>query len=266
MMASLTDTHCHLDFDRFDKDRERVIARSKERGLTRILIPGIDLATSRAAAALADEYEMIYAAVGVHPNSGSGWTADSRQELEELANHPKVVAIGEIGLDYYWDKTPKALQRKVFREQLDMAAEFGLPVVIHNREAFEDVVPILVDWQEQLAYDDNRLAEKPGVLHSYSGNIMQAEPVLDSGYYLGFTGPVTFKKAVEMQEVAQKMPLEKMLIETDAPYLTPHPYRGQRNEPAYVYYVAEKIAGLRGMSFDEIGKITSRNAKILFDW
>lgn len=265
-MASLTDTHCHLDFDRFDEDRERVIARAKEQGLTRILIPGIDLQTSRAAVALANEVKMIYAAVGVHPNSGTEWTADSRRELEKLAEHPKVVAIGEIGLDYYWDKTPKPLQRKVFREQLDMAAGLGLPVIIHNREAFEDIVPMLVDWQEELAADGNQLAEKPGVLHSYSGNIMQAELVLSSGYYLGFTGPVTFKNAADMQEVAQKMPLDKILIETDSPYLTPHPFRGQRNEPSYVYYVAEKIANLRGMSLQEIGKMTSGNAKILFNW
>ena len=265
-MAALTDTHCHLDFDRFDKDRERVIARAQEQGLTRILIPGIDLSTSRAAVALADEYKMIYAAVGVHPNSGTSWTADTRQQLTELAGHPKVVAIGEIGLDYYRDRTPKPLQRKVFKEQLDLAAQLELPVIIHNREAFEDIVPILVDWQEELAENEAKLAENPGVLHSYSGNIMQAHPVLNSGFYLGFTGPVTFKNAADTQEVAQNMPLEKMLIETDAPYLTPQPFRGQRNEPAYVYYVAEKIANLRGITPAEVGKITSRNAKILFDW
>lgn len=262
----LTDTHCHLDFDRFDEDRERVISRAQKQGLTRILVPGIDLTSSRAAVALADEHEMIFAAVGVHPNSGTGWTADTRQELEELASHPKVKAIGEIGLDYYRDHTPQALQRKIFREQLALAAELGLPVIVHNRDAFEDTVPMLVEWQDDLAESGSELAKKPGVMHSYSGNIKQAEPVLSSGYYLGFTGPVTFKNAVDMQEVAQNMPLEKMLVETDAPYLTPHPFRGKRNEPAHVYYVAEKIASLRGMPLDEVGKITSGNAKILFDW
>jgi len=265
-MTALTDTHCHLDFDRFDADREQVIARAKKQGLTHILVPGIDLASSRAAVALADEFEMVYAAVGVHPNSGTTWEADTRQQLADLAGHPKVVAIGEIGLDYYRDWTPKPLQRKVFREQLALAAELGKPVIIHNREAFEDVVPMLTDWQEELAESGDQLAEIPGVLHSYSGNIMQAESVLTSGYYLGFTGPVTFKNALDTQEVAQKIPLDKMLIETDAPYLTPHPFRGKRNEPAHVYYVAEKIASLRGKSPDEIGKITSRNAKKLFDW
>jgi TatD DNase family protein len=265
-MAVLTDTHCHLDFDRFDEDRERVIARAEKQGLTHILVPGIDLSSSRAAVALAEKHEMVYAAVGVHPNSGTSWTADTRKQLASLAGHPKVVAIGEIGLDYYRDWTPQALQRKIFREQLGLAAESGLPVIIHNREAFEDVVPLLVAWQEDLAEEGAELAQKPGVLHSYSGSIMQAEPVLNSGYYLGFTGPVTFKNAVETQEAAQKMPLEKMLIETDSPYLTPHPFRGKRNEPSYVYYVAEKIATLRGLSPAEVGEITSRNAKLLFDW
>jgi len=265
-MIALTDTHCHLDFDRFDEDREKVISRAKEQGLTRILIPGIDLSSSRAAVQLAAENDMVYAAVGVHPNSGTTWQADTLRELENLAGHPKVVAIGEIGLDYYRDWTPHALQRKIFREQLALAAELELPVVVHNREAFVDVVPMLVDWQDNLAESSSFLAKRPGVLHSYSGNIMQAEPILNSGFYLGFTGPVTFKNAVETQEVVQKMPLERMLIETDAPYLAPHPFRGKRNEPAYVYYVADKIALLRGTSTAEIGKITSRNAKILFDW
>lgn len=265
-MVALTDTHCHLDFDRFDKDRERVIARAEKQGLTRILVPGIDLSSSRAAVQLAEEYEMIYAAVGVHPNSGTTWQADTRRQLKELAEHPKVKAIGEIGLDYYRDWTPQPLQRKIFREQLALAAELGLPVVVHNREAFEDVVPMLVDWQEDLAANGHVLAEKPGVLHSYSGNIMQADRVLNSGFYLGFTGPVTFKNALDTQEAAEKMPVDQLLIETDAPYLTPHPFRGKRNEPAYVYYVAEKIAQLRGISPAEVGKITSRNAKNLFDW
>lgn len=262
----LTDTHCHLDFDWYDEDRDRVIQQAKDAGLARILIPGIDLNSSRKAVALAEKEEMIFAAVGVHPNSGTTWKSGTRQALAELADHPKVVAIGEIGLDYYRDHTPHPLQRKIFREQLELAAELGLPVVVHDREAHEDVNDALTDWQEELDDLDLPLAEKPGVLHSYSGNINGAEVVLDAGYYLGITGPVTFKNALDMQEVAQTAPQDRLLIETDGPYLTPHPFRGKRNEPAYVRYVAEKIASLRGMSVDKVGAFTSRNAKNLFDW
>lgn len=262
----LTDTHCHLDFDWYDADRDRVIQRAQDAGLARILIPGIDLESSRKAVALAENEEILFAAVGVHPNSGTTWDAGTRQALRELADHPKVVAIGEIGLDYYRDHTPHPLQRKIFREQLELAADLGLPVVVHDREAHEDVNNALTDWQEELEDEGLPLAEKPGVLHSYSGNINGAEAVLDAGYYLGITGPVTFKNALEMQEAAQNAPQDRLLIETDGPYLTPHPFRGKRNEPAYVRYVAEKIASLRGMSVDQVGAFTSSNAKNLFDW
>jgi len=265
-MLVLTDTHCHLDFDRFDADRDQVIEQAKKRGVSRILVPGIDLQSSRAAVGLAEKHEFIYAAVGVHPNSGTVWNSDSRKLLVELADHPKVVAIGEIGLDFYRDWTPQPLQRKIFREQLEIAAEAGLPVVIHDRDAHDAVIPALLEWQAQLEKLGLELAAKPGVLHSYSGNIKQAEGVLNAGYYLGITGPVTFNKALEMQEVVRRIPARQLLIETDAPYLTPHPNRGKRNEPSYVYYVAEKIAELRGISPEEVGKLTSQNAKNLFNW
>lgn len=265
-MVLYTDTHCHLDFNHFDKDREDVIRRAVKRGIGRILVAGIDLESSKAAVALAEMEEVIYAAVGVHPNSGTTWNADTYNQLFELADHPKVVAIGEVGLDYYREYTPQPLQRKIFQEQLALAAEMNLPVVVHDRDAHEDVFSMLVNWQQTLEEASSPLAEKPGVLHSYSGNIYQAEKVLEAGFYLGITGPVTFKNALEMQEVAIQAPESRLLIETDAPYLTPHPYRGKRNEPAYVYYVAEKIASLRGISPKEVGEITSRNAKKLFDW
>ncbi|NIW44444.1 MAG: YchF/TatD family DNA exonuclease [candidate division Zixibacteria bacterium] len=265
-MLTLTDTHCHLDFDRFDADRARVIERAAQKGVSRILVPGIDLSSSRAAVALAEKFEMVYAAVGVHPNSGTTWQTNTKKNLVELADHPKVVAIGEIGLDYYRDWTPQPMQRKIFREQLDMAAEVGLPVVIHDREAHEAVIPALLEWQESLDKEGLALAKKPGVLHSYSGNIKQADLILIAGYYLGITGPVTFKNAVEVQEVARKAPEDRLLIETDGPFLTPHPHRGKRNEPSYVYYVAEKIAELRGVSPQKVGEFTSNNAKNLFSW
>jgi TatD DNase family protein len=208
---------------------------------------------------LAEKEEVVYAAVGVHPNHITSWDASILDELGQLAEHPKVVAIGEIGLDFYRDRTPKPLQRKVFREQLTLAAELGLPVIIHDREAHDEVIPILEEWAPDLG-------EKPGVLHSYSGNISQAEAVLEAGYYLGITGPVTFKNALEMQEVAQLAPQDRLLIETDGPYLAPHPYRGKRNEPAHVQYVADKIASLRGLSLETVGDFTSQNAVKLFSW
>jgi TatD DNase family protein len=265
-MLILTDTHCHLDFDRFDDDRDMVIERAAKRGLNRILVPGIDLESSRAAVALAEAHEIVYAAVGVHPNHGSAWTSETRKFLVELADHPKVVAIGEIGLDFYREWTPHSLQRRMFRIQLEIAAEVGLPVVIHNREADDTTIPMLIEWQEALQTSGEELATKPGVLHSYSGNIKSAEPVLNAGYFLGITGPVTFKNALDTQEVARKVPADRLLIETDGPYLTPHPHRGQRNEPSYVYYVAEKIAELRGVSPEQVGMFTSDNAKNLFKW
>ncbi|MCB2179588.1 TatD family hydrolase [bacterium] len=263
---TFTDTHCHLDFDRFDEDRVEVIQRAAKQGLTRILVPAIDLESSRAGVALAEREAMVFAAVGVHPNYGKVWEEEAYSQLAELADHRKVVAIGEIGLDYYWDDTPKPLQRKIFERQLTLAAEKNLPVIIHNREAHEDVFAILLDWQQELVAKNLPLAQKPGVLHSYSGNIIQAEKLLAAGFYLGITGPVTFKNAQDMQVVATEAPESRLLIETDSPYLTPHPYRGKRNEPAYVVYVAEKIATLRGCSPKDVGEFTSRNAKILFDW
>lgn len=265
-MLTLTDTHCHLDFDQFDNDRNQVIDRAEKRGLNRILVPGIDMASSRAAVALAEQYEIVYAAVGVHPNHGTAWSTDTHKFLIELAEHPKVVAIGEIGLDFYRDWTPNALQRKIFRKQLEIAAEVGLPVVIHNREADDTTIPMLVEWQKMLQNSGHELALKPGVLHSYSGNIKLAEPVLNSGFFLGITGPVTFKNALDTQEVARNIPADRLLIETDGPFLTPHPYRGKRNEPSYVYYVAEKIAELRSVSPEQVSRFTSDNAKNLFKW
>jgi len=265
-MLTLMDTHCHLDFDRFDEDRNRVIERAEKQGLTRILVPGIDQDSSRAAIDLAEQYEMVYAAVGIHPNSGSAYNSGTRDLLVEFASHPKVVAIGEIGLDFYRQWTPQPLQRKIFREQLEIAADLSLPVVIHDRDAHESVFQELVKWQVQLEKNGNELANKTGVLHSYSGNIKQAASVLNAGFYLGITGPVTYKNALDMQEVACYVPQDRLLIETDAPYLTPHPFRGKRNEPSYVYHIAEKIAELRGTSPEQVGRFSSDNANHLFGW
>jgi TatD DNase family protein len=262
----LVDTHCHLDFKSFDPDRLAVVARAMEAGVGRIVNPGIDLASSQAAVKLAQEEAAIYAAVGVHPNDALSWRTDTRAELKGLAGDQKVVAIGEIGLDYYRDRAPRALQREIFREQLALAAELGLPVIIHNREATEDVLGILGDWHSGLQSTRSPLTGRPGVLHSYADSEEPARRAMDLNFFIGFTGPVTFRNAAELQRVAAALPLDRLLVETDAPFLTPHPHRGKRNEPAYVRLVVEKIAELKEMSFSTVADRTADNAALLFDW
>lgn len=253
----LVDSHCHLDDHAFEADIEEVIERATVAGAGRIIVPMIDLDNARAVLALAERYPGVYVAVGIHPNSAAGWRSEWLVELRRLAIHDKVVAIGEIGLDYYWDKTPIETQHQALRQQLALAAELELPAIIHNREASEDVLRLL--GESPLAGTD-----RPGVLHSFSADWTVAGRALDMGCYLGFTGPLTYRKADELRAIAAGAPLERILIETDAPYLTPHPFRGRRNEPAYVRLVAEQLAGLRGLTLDEIGQITSANCERLF--
>jgi len=262
----LTDTHCHLNLPEFDPDRDDVIERARGAGLVRLLIPAIDWATSASAITLAEETPEIYAAVGVHPNSLGGWGHRSLAGIRELAGRDKVVAIGEIGLDYYWDTHPRDQQRKAFAGQLDLAAELGLPVIIHNRDSTADVLDVLLDWTTGLATDGNPLADRPGVLHSFSGDRADAERAIANGFMIGITGPVTFKNAKELQVLVAELPLDHLLIETDAPYLAPNPHRGARNEPAYVRLVAAKIADLKGLELDQVLQATHENSMRLFRW
>jgi TatD DNase family protein len=263
----LTDTHCHLNLNIFQDRLEAVLERAGERGIERILVPGIDVETSRAAAALAERYDQLYAAVGVHPGDASTWNEGTLAELRVLARHPKVVAVGEIGLDYYRDRSPRPLQRQVFKDQLELAAELGLPVVIHNRESIDDVWSELSEWQERLARSGSTLAERPGVLHSFDGTLETARQAIEKGFFIGISGPVTFKNASERQELVSALPLNHLFVETDAPFLTPHPYRGQwPNEPAYVYYVAEKIAEMHGLPYETVTRATWENAAKVFHW
>ncbi|RMF47255.1 MAG: TatD family deoxyribonuclease [Anaerolineae bacterium] len=272
-MTALTDTHCHLDFHAFDDDRAAVLRRGREAGITRFLNPGIDLPTSRAALRLAQAEADVFVAVGLHPNSAaqapSGWLDD----LRNLAAAPKVVAIGEIGLDYYRDYTPPSLQQQAFARQLDLAADLGLPVVIHSRnagkedeQAVQDVLTLLEAWQERWRPRRPSLEGRWGVLHSFSASLPLAQQAIAMGFYIGITGPVTFKNAPDLQEVVRALPLEKVLIETDAPFLSPHPHRGKRNEPARVRLTAEKIAALHEVSVDTVARITTENAAHLFGW
>lgn len=247
---TLFDTHAHYDDEAFDADRSAVI--SSFGGL--IVNPGCTPESSRAAAALAAEYPHVYAAVGIHPENCGDFVPQHIDELRHLAKEPKVVAIGEIGLDYYWpENPPRELQQQVFRAQLELALELNLPVIVHDREAHGDTLAIVKE------YPDLR-----GVFHCYSGSVEMARELLDMGWYLGFDGPVTYKNARKTVAVAEMVPPERMLIETDSPYLSPVPMRGKRNDSRNVVYIAEKLAQLRGMTTEEMAALTLANGKKLF--
>jgi TatD DNase family protein len=262
-----------MNFDWFDNDRVAVIEKARQAGVVRILNPGINVTTSQEAVALAANTPEVYAAIGVHPNDALSWNNHTLIDLRRLVKYPKVSAIGEIGLDYYRDRAPKSLQHEVFVTQLNLAHEADLPVVIHSRnksendqQAIQDVLELLSDWVAELESNGSKLSKHPGVLHSYSGNLAMAKRAVDLNFMIGVTGPVTFKKAQGLREVIAGLPVENLLIETDAPFLTPHPYRGKRNEPAYVRYVCEKIAEIHQMPVEKIAGITRINAERLFNW
>jgi TatD DNase family protein len=261
--ASLVDTHCHLNMAIFEKDFDSVLDRAREAGITKILIPGIDLETSKLAIKLAGQHPGLYAAVGIHPHDAKKWKESSRSDLQELASHPEVVAIGEIGLDYYRNYSEPDLQQKVFREQLDLAGELGLPVIVHNRDAIEDVLSILVEWTSNLT---KPLRNHTGVLHAFSSHSDSASKAIDMGFYIGIAGPITFRKAEALRDLVATLPMERILTETDAPYLTPEPHRGKRNEPGYVQFVADAIASTRQVDLDQAREQTAVNASVLFRW
>ena len=253
----LIDTHCHLDFERFNEDREAVVERAIQTGVQRIIIPCLDLQNCTAVLKLAERFDQVYAAVGIHPNSTAKWDDSWISELRDHAQHEKVVAIGEIGLDNYWKKSPQTTQRWGLRAQLKLAAELKLPVIIHNREASEDVIRVLAE--SPLAGK-----ERAGVLHSFSGDWGTAHAAIQMGFYIGFTGPLTFKKADDLRWIAAKVPPERILIETDSPFLTPVPHRGKRNEPAYVSHVAAALAKIQNVDTAVAAHQTTENAIRLF--
>lgn len=242
-------------------DRAQVIERAQSAAVQQVINPGVDQASSEEALQLAESIPGIYAAIGIHPNSTAGFHTDDLIWIRELATHQKAVAIGEIGLDYHWDKSPKAQQFAAFEAQLTLAAEMDLPVIIHNREASKDVLTILENWANGLT---GPLKENPGVLHSFSAPASIAERALAIGFYLGFTGPITFKKSDDLRHIASQTPLDRMLLETDGPFLTPEPYRGKRNEPAYIPIIADRIASLKQISTEALAQTTSANAQRLF--
>ena len=265
-MANLTDTHCHLNYRLFDQDLDAVIARAWQNGLTHILVPGIDIEACHKAINISQNNVKVFAAVGIHPNDAGTWDNKTLPELRKLAANPRVVAIGEIGLDYYRDRAPRDLQIEIFKTQLDLAAEVGKPVIVHSRNALAGVIAQLQDWQARLAQQGSPLTERPGVLHAYAGDLHEAKTAISRHFYIGIGGVVTFKNAKTYQQMVATLPLDSLLIETDAPFLTPHPYRGQRNEPAHVAFVGEKIAELHHKPVSEVAHTTSRNAQKLFQW
>jgi TatD DNase family protein len=265
----LIDTHCHLDFDRFDEDREEVVARAAGAGLSHIVVPAVDLGNVAAVMGLAERYDglgeiglKVVPAVGFHPNLLGEWAEgtpleDWIESLRPLAADARVAAIGEIGLDYYWNRAPKELQQRVLVMQLELAAELEKPVILHNRDASEDLLRLL-------AASPLAGRERPGVLHSFSADWETAERALEMGFYVGFTGPLTYKNGEELRRIAARIPLDRLLVETDAPFLPPQPYRGKRNEPAFVAAVAERLAALHNLSFEEMARVTTENAGRLF--
>jgi len=254
MTPTLIDTHAHLHLQHFDADRDAVVQRAVEVGVAKIITIGTDVASSRQAIALAEKHESVFAAVGIHPTDCGNAADTDFEEIRKLAQHPRVVAIGEIGLDYYWKNVPPDVQRKAFVRQLTLARELNKPVIIHNREAGEAILQTL---QEENIY------ELRGVFHCFSENMDFAKRVLDLGSNISFTGNLTYKKST-LPEVAAQIPLNRIMIETDAPFMSPVPYRGKRNEPTYVVQIAQKLAEIKKLPLAEIARATTENAHRLF--
>lgn len=252
--APLIDTHAHIQSEQFATDRAEIFARAAAAGVRRIIEIGYDLDSSRAAVALANAHPHVFAVVGIQPHYAQQADEQWLAEIRQLAATPKVVAIGEIGLDYYWDKAPHADQERLFRQQLQLARELALPVVIHARDAQADTLRILGDAANG----------QISVMHSFSGDLAYAQACLDLGFMLSFSGPITFPKATALHEVVRQVPLDRILTETDSPYLAPHPHRSKRNEPSYVRLVAERIATLRDAPLDSIAAVVWANAERVF--
>ncbi len=265
-MFSIADTHCHLDFDAFNGDRDAVVTRARDSGIVRILNPGVDISSSHKAIELAETFEEVYVACGVHPNEALIWDDDTEPTLKRMVKHPKVVAIGEIGLDYYRDRAPRDLQKQILVQQLALATEVALPVVIHNRQAGDDTLDLLSAWHANLVADGSLLVERPGVLHSFSGDREVARRAIDLNFMIGITGPVTYKNAEDLRHIIRSIPITALLVETDAPFLTPQFRRGERNEPAYVAWVIEKIAEIHNLPVQVVKEQTTANSNRLFHW
>jgi TatD DNase family protein len=260
----LVDTHAHLDFSQFEEDLEPVLERAREQGVACVVTVGSDLQSSREAVALAHEHADLKACVGVHPHEAEQADASVIQSLRELSQDDQVVAIGEIGLDYFRDRSSRSAQQWVFGEQLELAAEVGKPVVIHDREAHEDMMKVIREWSGNVGRSNGSLGPPLGVVHCYSGDAAMADELFGLGFLISVAGPVTYENARPLQELVGRLPLEKLLVETDCPFLSPHPFRGQRNEPARVRLVASKIAEIKAIPLEEVARVTTDNAGRFF--
>ena len=250
----LFDTHAHLDDQAFDQDRQALLSALPEQGLQLVMNPGCSLASSRNACQLARQYPYLYAAVGSHPDAADEVTDETLEQYRQLCrDNPKVKAIGEIGLDYHYEDIPRQVQQQAFRLQMALAQELGLPVIVHEREAHQDGMTILREFPQV-----------KGVFHCYSGSLDMAKQLVDLGWYIGFTGVLTFKNAKKALEVASALPLDRIVLETDCPYMSPEPYRGKRNDPTRLIYMAQKLAQLRGLPQEEVEAITLENGKRLY--
>jgi len=250
----LIDSHAHLEMREFDPDRGEVVRRAKEAGIDAIVTVGTNLRDCRKALAIAAQYDFVYAALGVHPHDVKGIDEKTYGAIRNLVGQPKVVAYGEIGLDFFRNRSPRDVQIRCFGEQLEMADDFDLPVIIHDRDAHTETLNMLKTWK----------GRKRGIVHCFSGDAAMARKCLDLGFYISIPGPVTYPKADKIQDVVRQVPLERMLVETDAPYLSPQQHRGKRNEPAYAVHTARKIAEVKGLTLAEVAAATSQNARAVF--
>lgn len=251
----LIDSHAHLEMREFEHDRDEVVRRATEAGIEAIVTVGTNLRDCRKAVALAAQYESVYAVLGVHPHDVKGIDEKTYSVIRKLFSQPKVVAYGEIGLDFFRDRSPRDVQIRRFGEQLEMAGELGMPVIIHDRDAHVETLEMLRSWK----------GKRGGIVHCFSGDVAMAKKCLDMGFYISIPGPVTYPKSEKLLDVVRQIPLERLLVETDAPYLAPQPYRGKRNEPAYVVHTARKIAEVKGLTLAEVATTTSQNARTIFE-
>lgn len=252
---NLFDSHCHLENGRFEADLAEVMARMEDAGVRRCILAGSDMETSEQIVKLAQTYPNVYGVVGIHPHDAKTWTDDCAEQIAAWVKEERIVGVGEIGLDYYYDHSPRDVQQEVFVKQLLLARALGMPAVFHVRDAHGDVLSLLRAHRNELP---------AGVVHCYSGSVESAREYLDMGFYISFAGPITFKNANKLLDAAQYVPSDRILVETDSPYLAPVPMRGRRNEPAFVAYVAQKVAELRGITTEEMAEIATRNTCRLF--
>ena len=249
----LFDTHAHMNDPAFDADREEMILGLKDKGTELVMNVGCCLSSSKDCIALAEKYPFVYAAVGTHPDAADEVDDAVLEAYRQMAQHPKVMAIGEIGLDYYYETIPREIQQKAFRMQMELARELKMPVIVHERNAHDDGMRIVKEFKDVT-----------GVFHCYSGSAEMARQLVDMGWYIGFTGVLTFKNARKAVETAERIPLDRIVLETDCPFMAPEPFRGKRNDPGYLYRMAERLAEIRGITVEEVHRITTENGKRLY--